>query len=327
MTQQPPAAEDGPQSMTESSSPNGMGAPPDFEKLLPAFAKLCTVIAELRGPNGCPWDREQTLASIKPYTLEETYELLEAIDSGDDRAIVDELGDVLLQVVLDCQIGQDESRFGLQDVVETITAKMIRRHPHVFGDVDTQDQAEISRNWERIKQAEKPRDSLLDGIPKELPQLARAARISRKAAKVGYDFPQREMLFDKLQEEVAELCRELFDDAQIPQTKATVDATITPDAPVTDAARKDRMEDELGDVLFVVANIARRWGINPEEALRRSNQKFTRRFQYIEQQVAANGQDLQQMSLQDMEDLYQEGKRQEAIQQEDTTGGLRPPLA
>jgi uncharacterized protein YabN with tetrapyrrole methylase and pyrophosphatase domain len=289
---------------------NNPGTPPDADRLLPAFARLCEVIARLRSPDGCPWDREQTLATIKPYTLEETYELLEAIDSGDDAAIVEELGDLLLQVVLDAQIGADEGRFDLVDVIETITEKMVRRHPHVFGDVVTSDQAVIARNWDRIKRGEKPRESVLDGIPADLPQLARAARITKKAARVGYDFPHRAMLFDKLREEIDELAAELFPGGEVPAIPATVDADVTPDVPITDPLVKDRVEGEIGDVLFVIANIARRWGVNPEEALRRSNRKFAERFHHIEQTLAAAGRDIHHVTLREMEDIYQEAKRQ-----------------
>jgi MazG family protein len=253
----------------------------------------------------------QTLETIKPYTLEETYELLEAIDTGDDAAIVEELGDLLLQVVLDAQIGADESRFDLIDVIAVVSEKMIRRHPHVFGETEAHTKEDVSRNWDRIKQAEKSRDSVLDGIPKALPQLARAARITKKAARVGYDFPHRDMLFDKLREETQELAAELFEGGRVPEMPATVEANVTPDQPVTDPETLSRIEGEIGDILFVIANIARRWGVNPEEALRRSNEKFTARFQYIEQQLAAEGKNIAEVTLVEMEELYQQGKRSE----------------
>ncbi|MCH7988018.1 MAG: nucleoside triphosphate pyrophosphohydrolase [Planctomycetes bacterium] len=287
------------------------GTPPDPAVMDPAFRRLYEVVAKLRSPEGCPWDREQTLQSIKPHTLEETYELLEAIDSGDDEAIVEELGDVLLQVLLDAQIGADEGRFTLLDVVERLTKKMIERHPHVFGDAKAETSADVVRHWDRIKQQEKQRDSILDGIPIDLPQLARAARVSDKAARVGYDFPHRAMLFDKLREEIEELAEELFEDGNIPDLPATVDADVTPDEPIDDPQQKSRIESEVGDILFVVANIARRWKINPEEALRNSNRKFEKRFRYIEQRLAEQGRDIRETSLREMEDLYQEGKRRE----------------
>ena len=287
------------------------GLPPDPARIAPAFQKLCEVVARLRSPEGCPWDRVQTLETIKPYTLEETYELLEAIDAGNDDAIVEELGDLLLQVILDAQIGADAGRFDLVEVVERITQKMIHRHPHVFGTAVATTAAEVSHHWDEAKKKEKPRDSVLDGIPVPLPQLARAVKLSKKAARVGYDFPDRAMLFDKLREEVAELARELFPEGEIPQVAATVDAPVVPDAAIDDLNRQSRVEDELGDILFVIANIARRWKINPEEALRRSNSKFERRFRYIEAQLASHGRTLADATLVEMEELYQQGKRLE----------------
>lgn len=287
------------------------GTPPDPDVLGPLFRRFVEVIAKLRSPEGCPWDRQQTLATIKPYTLEETYELLEAIDSGDDAAIAEELGDVLLQVVLDAQIAADEGRFTLIDVVEGIARKMVERHPHVFGDANAKTAADVTVHWERAKQREKKRDSVLDGIPAALPQLARAARITKKAARVGYDFPDRAMLFDKLREEVNELARELFPGGEIPCVPADVDLPVKPDEPIEDPAAHDRVASEIGDILFVVANIARRWGVNPEEALRHSNAKFQRRFQYIERRLKETGRDIHTATLREMEDLYQEGKRGE----------------
>ena len=181
-------------------------------------------MARLRSPEGCPWDRQQTLATIKPYTLEETYELLEAIDSGNDEDIVEELGDLLLQVLLDAQIGSDEGRFDLVPVLTRLNDKLIRRHPHVFGNAVAVTAADVSPLWEQAKRAEKTRASVFDGVPAALPELARAARITSRAAKAGYDFPDRTMLFDKLREEIAELAEELFDGGQLPTLAASVDA-------------------------------------------------------------------------------------------------------
>ncbi len=292
------------------------GTPPDFSRLLPEFQRLCEIIARLRSPTGCPWDRQQTMKTIKPYTLEETYELLEAIDSDDNVAIQEELGDVLLQVILDAQIAADEGRFDLLPVISQIADKMVRRHPHVFGNAGTRTTEEVRQNWQTIKRQEKEeRESQLEGIPKALPELARAARITSRAALVGYDFPDRRMLFDKLSEELRELSFELFGDEQIPNVPADVVSTRIPDEPLTDPAQKDRAESELGDVLFVLANIGRRWGINPEEALRRSNAKFSRRFQAIEAAMKAQNKSMQDASLVEMEEAYQSAKRQEASPQ------------
>jgi MazG family protein len=290
--------------------PNAPGTPP-AAGIEAAMRKLVDVVARLRSPTGCPWDREQTLASIKPYTLEETYELLEAIDSGDNAAICEELGDVLLQVLLDSQIAADEDRFELLDVVEALTHKLITRHPHVFADVEAETPHDVVKHWDRIKQQEKRRESLFDGLPTALPALARAARLSDKAARVGFDFPSRDMLFDKLREEIDELVRELYVDGQHPILPASIDGPVIKDEPVTDAARRDRIEGELGDVLFVLANIARRWHINPEEALRRSNAKFEQRVRSIEAQLRATGRDIRTATLAEMEDIYQAGKRSE----------------
>ncbi|NQV26775.1 MAG: nucleoside triphosphate pyrophosphohydrolase [Rhodopirellula sp.] len=301
--------------MAKKHDQTTFGIAPDAGLAAEAFVRLCEVIAKLRSPEGCPWDRQQTLATIKPYTLEETYELLEAIDSDDNSAICEELGDVLLQVVLDAQIAKDEQRFDILSVIDGITKKMVQRHPHVFGDAVATNAEDVSQHWDKAKREEKSeRNSVLDGIPVDLPGLAKAARITKKAARVGYDFPHRAMLFDKLNEEVEELTDELFDDGQVPDMAASVDGPRTNDEPVEDAARLARIEGELGDVLFVIANIARRWNVNPEEALRKSNAKFERRFRYIEDRLRENGEDIRDVTIQKMEELYQEGKRLERRQ-------------
>ena len=286
------------------------GQTPDLDNLLPALGELCSVVATLRGPDGCPWDREQTLESIKPYTLEETYELLEAIDSGDDTAIVEELGDLLLQVVLDAQIGADEGRFGLVEVVEGVTRKLIDRHPHVFGDTVAETAETVRRNWDAAKAVEKQRESVMDGLPLAMPALARASRISGRAARVGYDFPDRLMLFHKLKEELQELADELFEGGVVPEVDAGVGVEVVEDQGLEDAVR-DRVEEELGDVLFVLTNIARRWGVNAEEALRRSTRKFDRRFRAIETGLVERGTDVQRASLVEMEEVYQAAKAAE----------------
>ncbi len=294
-----------------SPDPSQFGVPPETQVVGAAFARLCEVIAKLRSPTGCPWDRQQTLETIKPFTLEETYELLEAIDSRDDTAIVEELGDVLLQVVLDAQIGRDEGRFDIAAVLEVITRKMIDRHPHVFETEKAHTADDVLRNWDRQKQREKQRESIFDGLPAALPALARCSRVAEKAARVGYDFPHRAMLFDKLREEIDELACELFPDGQIPHVPASVDMLPVADESIADSAQRDRIEGEFGDVLFVVANLARRWKINPEEALRRSNEKFERRVRFIEEALKSSGRSIRDATLIEMEELYQVGKQQE----------------
>ena len=289
--------------------PAQFGKSPDPDRVGPKFRRLCEVIAELRSPEGCPWDRKQTLETIKPHTLEETYELLEAIDSGDDAAVVEELGDVLLQVMLYAQIGADEGRFELVQIIERLTQKLILRHPHVFGTAEANTPEEVLGRWDRIKQREKQRDSILDGMPAAMPALSRAARVTGKAARVGFDFPHRTMLFDKLREEVDELAHELYPDGKIPDMPATVDQAPTPDEPVEDPERLARIEGEIGDILFVIANIARRWKVNPEEALRQSNRKFEDRFRFIEEELARQGRSIHDASLLEMEDLYQQSKQ------------------
>lgn len=290
--------------MSESPVSSGpAGLPPPREPVLTALWDLIEVVARLRAPGGCPWDREQSLATIRPFTLEETYELLEAIDLNDTPGIVEELGDVLLQVILYAQIADDTGRFNLIPVVQGITEKLIRRHPHVFGEVAATTSAEVLRNWEQVKQQEKGRASAIEGVPLALPALARAVRLQSKAAKVGYEWPHREKLWAKLAEEVGELAAEIFPAGQPPLTDLEQSPPPVP-APELTAGQRDRAEAELGDVLFVVANMARRWGINPETALRRSNQKFTRRFQQIEQTFAEQGRALKDVSLADMEQVY-----------------------
>lgn len=290
------------------------GTPPDAQLVKEAFWKLVEVVARLRAPDGCPWDREQTLKTIEPFTLEETFEVFEAIDADDNVAISEELGDLLLQVVLYAQIAADEGRFDLIPVVDGITEKLIRRHPHVFGEGQAHTADDVLRNWEQVKQQEKRRESALDGVPLALPGLARAVRLQSKAAKVGFEWPQRDVLWAKLHEEIGELADELFPDGAPPTSREAIESlSAEPSKPAPmDDARRDRIEGELGDVLFVVANLARRWGINPEDALRRSNQKFARRFQAIESRLKNEGRKMQETSLAEMEAIYDEHKRAES---------------
>ena len=309
--------------------PPAPGTPPG-PNLEPAVRAVADVVAELRGPDGCPWDRKQTLQSIKPHTLEEVHELFAAVDAlaaaeagSDDRAakaadVRDELGDLLLQVLLDAQIAADDGLFDLADVAEGLRAKLVRRHPHVFEKHRTgADSPDVSAVWrdakakERAARGEGGPAGVFDGVPASLPALAAAKKLSHRAAGAGYDFPDRRMLFDKLAEELAELSRELFGVPEPDAVPAGVDSPPVPDEPIADPARRDRAEAELGDVLFVVANVARRWGLDPEQALLRSNRKFAARVRFIESELAKAGRELRDADLQEMERLYQQGKRAE----------------
>ncbi|WP_214885820.1 MULTISPECIES: nucleoside triphosphate pyrophosphohydrolase [unclassified Exiguobacterium] len=247
----------------------------DESYLAKDFATLKQIIATLRGPNGCPWDRKQTHESLRKYLLEEAYELIEAINAEDDNAIIEELGDVLLQVMLHAQIGADEGYFDIRDVIGSISEKMVRRHPHVFGDITVENASEVVKNWNTIKQAEKgeKKQSHLDGVLIDQPSLMRAEQLQKKAAQVGFEWDDVSGAFTKLEEELNEWREELGD------------------------------ESELGDVLFSIVNIARYVGLNAEQALEQTNRKFKRRFEFIE----VNG-DLQQMTLEQMDELWNEAK-------------------
>ncbi|HHW36394.1 MAG TPA: nucleoside triphosphate pyrophosphohydrolase [Bacillales bacterium] len=260
------------------------------ELLYGEFQALRKVIADLRGPNGCPWDREQTHESLKRYLVEETYEVLDAIDDGDDDLLIDELGDVLLQVMLHAQIGEDDGYFTIQDVIRAITEKMIRRHPHVFGDVSVDSTDEVVKNWDEIKLGEKPevvRESLLDGIPKELPSLYRAYELQKKAAKVGFDWKEVEPMWGKVKEEIAEFENE------------------------TVAMDKEKLEKEFGDIIFALVNVARFYKIDPEEGLRATNLKFYNRFRFIEDTVKNKGYDITKMSLDELDVIWEDAKKRE----------------
>jgi tetrapyrrole methylase family protein/MazG family protein len=260
------------------------------EKLLyHRFETLRRVIATLRGPNGCPWDRKQTHASLKRYLLEETYELFEAIDDRDDDHMIEELGDVLLQVMLHAQIGEDEGMFSIDDVIRGITEKMIRRHPHVFGDVTVENAEQVVENWQRIKEKEKETKeepvSLLADVPKSLPSTLKAYELQKKAAKVGFDWDDVEPMWEKVAEEIAEFQQEA-------------------------AKLHDRSQliSEFGDILFALINVARYYDINPEEALQMVNQKFQRRFAYIEEQARKSGRAIASFSLAELDRFWEEAK-------------------
>jgi tetrapyrrole methylase family protein / MazG family protein len=259
------------------------------EKLLyHRFETLRRVIATLRGPNGCPWDRKQTHESLKRYLLEETYELFEAIDENDDEHMIEELGDVLLQVMLHAQIGEDEGMFSIDDVIRGITEKMIRRHPHVFGDIIVENAEQVVENWQRIKEKEKKdrSNSLLDDVPKSLPNILKAYEFQKKAAKVGFDWDDVKPMWEKVEEEIAEFKRETL----------------------AEQNTRSRLISEFGDILFALINIARYYDINPEEALHSTNKKFYQRFSYIEEQARKRGVALTSLSLAELDRFWEEAK-------------------
>jgi nucleoside triphosphate diphosphatase len=236
-----------------------------------ALAQAIAIMARLRAPDGCPWDREQTFDSIKRHTLEETYEVFDAIERRAWPDLKDELGDLLLQVLFYAQMASEAGYFTLQDVASNLNAKLIRRHPHIFGDVVASDSADVLRNWEQIKQSEKkaaanpqsPQSSMLDEIPRTMPAMLEAAKLGSRAAKVGFDWPDANGLFDKLQEEIAELKAEVMPPGSGRQSISAVEA-------------------ELGDLLFTAVNLARHLKVDPESALRATNAKFRRRFAAME---------------------------------------------
>jgi tetrapyrrole methylase family protein / MazG family protein len=257
----------------------------DEQIMLKNFSKLREIIAVLRGPNGCPWDKEQTHETLKKYLIEETYEVIEAIDSGDIDHLIEELGDVLLQVMLHAQIGEDEGYFAIEDVIEVLSSKMIRRHPHVFGDRKVEDSQEVLRNWQEIKKQEKgdTEASLLEGISKSLPNLLRAYEIQKKAAKVGFDWQEIKPALEKVKEELLEFENEL-------------------------SGNMDNAKKEFGDILFAFVNVARFLDIHPEEALFETNEKFIRRFQYIEGKVKLSNKSMEEHSLEELDQFWEEAK-------------------
>lgn len=257
-----------------------------MESCAEKFMRLVEIMARLRAPGGCPWDREQTHESLKKYMVEEAYEACDAIDSGEDRQIAEELGDVLLQVVFHAQVASEEKRFTIEDVLDAINTKLVSRHPHVFGELKLDNSEQVLQHWESFKVREKQeRQSILDGIPRDLPALLKAHRIQERVARVGFDWEKVEDVFCKVKEELRE-----FEEACYSQ-------------------EDDRIEDELGDLFFAVVNVARFLEKDPEAALQRTIRKFTRRFNYIEQQVKQSGQDLQSVSLEVMDKYWEESKK------------------
>jgi len=249
------------------------------------FQELLKIMEALRSEKGCPWDKEQTRESLKPFIVEEAYELIEAIDEGDPEKIKEELGDLLFQIVFQCQIAKENNEFKVSDVIEKISKKMIARHPHVFGKADYKTADEVLLHWEEQKKLEgKMRESILEGIHKTLPSLLRAHRLQKRAAGVGFDWEKVEDVLKKLDEELKEFKEAL-------KTK-----------------RQDEIEDELGDIFFMLVNISRFIGVNPEDALRKTISKFIHRFRYIEMNAAEQGKRLSDMTLPEMDRLWDEAK-------------------
>jgi MazG family protein len=254
-----------------------------------SFDDLVKLMTTLRGPNGCPWDREQTLPTLKPFIIEEAYETVDAIDNDDRRALAEELGDLLLQAVFVAEVTREEGSFDIYDAITAIHDKLVRRHPHVFADVEAGDAEQVLVNWEKLKNEERKSEnkSILAGVPQSLPALLKASRLTEKAARVGFDWRRTEDVFDKLEEELGEL-RE---------------AVGSGDA--------SRIHDELGDLLFTIANIARKMNVNAEEALQSTNRKFTSRFQSMERAVRETSRNLDELTLEEMDTLWDAAKAAE----------------
>ena len=254
------------------------------------LSPLEDVIKTLRSPGGCPWDIVQTHKSLRRNLIEEVYEVIEAIDLEDQDLLCEELGDLLMQIVFHARMAEESQLFSMQDVIDGITEKLIRRHPHVFGDVSVKDAGEVLLNWEAIKQAEKTeRTSILDGVPKDLPALMSAQKLQNKAAKVGFDWPDIDPVWEKLEEELRELEEAIADNKQ------------------------EQIIEELGDVLFTVVNIARFLKVDPELALKATNTKFKQRFSYIEKTIKERNQDFESLSLIDLDELWNEAKSKESL--------------
>ncbi len=266
------------------------------------FHDLVGVVARLRAPEGCPWDIKQTHESLKPFLLEEAYEVLEALDTRDPRHLREELGDLLLQILLHAHIESEKQTFNIEDVITDLTNKLIRRHPHVFAAASDEapklDSEQVVNQWEAIKRAERTTesDSILAGIPASLPSLLRAHQIQKRAARVGFDWETPEQVLKKLDEELEELQAAA---SGLPDSKSSVRE------PETNAA----VEHELGDVLFTIVNVARFLQINPEEALRKANNRFTARFRHMERHGAQEEKDLRKMTAQEWDALWEAAKR------------------
>jgi MazG family protein len=288
------------------------------------FERAVGIMARLRAPGGCPWDREQTFDSIKTYTLEETYEVLEAIDNKDWDELPGELGDLLLQVLFYSQMAKEDGTFSIDDVLDRLSNKLVNRHPHVFGDVQAETSAEVLRNWEAIKAIEKKKrlaggkkaeedrgpGSALGGVSTAMPALLEGHKLSEKAAATGFDWPNIEGLFDKLAEETQEL-RDELKRFPAPGPRPLVRGVAGSGRQDIPSELHERLEEEVGDLFFVLVNVARYLGLDSESALKKTNRKFKRRFQWMEERLRESGRGPEQASMEELESLWQQAKRQE----------------
>jgi len=287
------------------------------------FERAVAIMARLRAPGGCPWDREQTFDTIKPYTLEETYEVLEAIDNRDWSELTGELGDLLLQVLFYAEMAKEQGTFSIDDVLERLSTKLVDRHPHVFGEVKAETSSDVLRNWEALKAEEKkkrlaaedaksgePPKSILGDVSSAMPALLEAQKLSFKAAHVGFDWPNIGGLFEKLQEETAELQEHLREFPE-PGPQPVGRGIAGSGRPDISEDLRQRLEGEMGDLFFVLVNIARFLALDPESALRKTNRKFRRRFQSMEEQLHSSGRSVQDASMEELESLWQQAKQQE----------------
>ena len=290
------------------------------------FERAVSIMARLRAPGGCPWDREQTFDSIKPYTLEETYEVIEAIDNRDWPELAGELGDLLLQVLFYSEMAQEQGSFTIDDVLDRLCTKLIDRHPHVFGDVKADTSSEVVRNWEALKLQEKKKrlqagggksaeeganaQSVLAGISFAMPALLQAHKLSSRAAHVGFDWPNISGLFEKLHEEAGEL-QSVLEEFPAPGPQPHARGVAGSGRPQISDDLRARLEDEVGDLFFVLVNIARYLSLDPESALKKTNRKFKRRFQWMEDRLRASHRTPEQASMEELDSLWEQAKRQE----------------
>lgn len=286
------------------------------------FERAVAIMERLRAPGGCPWDREQTFDTIKPYTLEETYEVLEAIENRDWQELAGELGDLLLQVLFYAEMAKEQSSFSIDDVLDRLSTKLIDRHPHVFGDVKADTSDQVKRNWEALKQEERKKKegaeeheksdkrSILAGISSKMPSLLEAHKLSSRAAQIGFDWPDVEGLFDKLGEETEEL-REHLEEFPAPGPRPQGRGIAGSGRTVIPERLQEKLEGEVGDLFFVLVNVARYLSVDPESALRKTNRKFRRRFEWMEGRLRASGRSPEDAPMAELEALWQEAKRHE----------------